>query len=167
MALPGAIHDVITYVGYCLAAVCLAVIVGSYCIEIVGRYFFASPTRWSSSMVAYMLCAMLFLVTPELARTRGHIIISILPDRMSATSASFYMRVVYLLSCVVCLVAGWFCLQVAISQFHAGITTVNEWRIPKWYLSSLIPYALFSSGIHFMRHVVSGKTYEASGGSLS
>lgn len=159
----GAAHDAITQLGFYISGLCLLIIVGSYCYEIAARYFFSAPTRWAGAMVAYMLCAMLFLVTPELARNRGHILISILPDTLPSNIAEIYMRIIYLLSAVVCMVVGWLCFGVALSQFHSGINTVNEWRIPKWYLSALIPYALFSSGIYFMRFAFSKqRAHEAS-----
>lgn len=118
-------------------------------------------------MVAYMLCAMLFLVTPELARVQSHILISVVPDTLSPKAATRYMRIVYLFSCIVCVIAGWFCLSVAVSQYQSGIATVNEWRIPKWWLSSLIPYSLFSASLYFMRHAFNSELQGASGLSLS
>jgi|SRR5699024_270974 len=151
----GAAHDAITRLGFYISGLCLLVIVGSYCYEIAARYFFSAPTRWAGAMVAYMLCAMLFLVTPELTRVRGHILISVLPDNLSPAAASKYMRIIYIFSAIVCFVAGWLCYGVVISQFHSGITTVNEWRIPKWYLSALIPYGFISSGIYFVRFTFS------------
>ncbi len=160
-------HDLITAIGHYVAVLCLAIIVISYCTEIVSRYFLASPTQWASSMVAYMLCAMLFLITPALVRDKAQILISILPDSLSASSATTYMRVVYLLCAVVCMIAGWFCFDVAVKQFVSNISTVNEWRIPKWWLSSLLPYGFFSSGLYFLRHSLSSEPYKVSEVSIS
>ena len=45
-------HDAVTHVGFIGAACCLAVIVCSYCYEVVARYFFSAPTEWASSLVS-------------------------------------------------------------------------------------------------------------------
>ena len=158
-----ALHDAVTKAGYLLAGLCLVVIVCSFCFEVVARYFFSSPTTWASSMVAYMLCAMVFLAMPELSRQRIHIFISIVLDLMTPERATVVQRCTRVIAAAACLLAAWFSLDATWTQFNSGIETVNEWRIQKWMLSIVIPYGLFSTSIYFLRQAADKQLYQASG----
>jgi len=158
-----AMHDTVTQAGYRLAGLCLVVIVVSFCYEVVSRYFFAAPTPWATPMVAYMLCTMVFLAMPELTRRRSHIFISIVLDQMKPEQATQVQRVTRLVAAVTCLLAAYFCLDATLMQYKNGIATVNEWRIPKWMLSMVIPYGLFSTSIYFFRQVADKDTYSSEG----
>ena len=63
-----AAHDALSRLGFDVAAGCLGVIVCSYCYEVVSRYFFNAPTIWAGPLVAYMLCALVFLAAPDITR---------------------------------------------------------------------------------------------------
>lgn len=156
-------HDRVTRSGFYLAAACLVVIVCSYSYEVICRYFFSAPTTWASSMVSYMLCAMVFLVMPDLARQKVHIFISVLPDKLPTRQATTLQRLTGAVSAITCLFAAWFSLDATLTQFVNSITTVNEWRIPKWLLSMLIPYGMISTAIYFVRHALSNEPYKPSG----
>jgi TRAP-type C4-dicarboxylate transport system permease small subunit len=145
----------ITRTGFFIAGVCLVMVVFTYCYEVVARYFFSSPTIWASSLVAYLLCFIVFLVTPELARNRIHITITIVLDVMPDKYARFLNRCAYATAALACLLAAGFCLDATLTQYTRGIGTVNTWRIHKWPLSAAITYGLFSTSIYYMRHLLS------------
>ena len=65
----------------------LAVIVVSFCYEVVSRYFFNAPTIWASPFASYGLCAAIFLAMPELTRTSSHIALNFLNDALSREHA--------------------------------------------------------------------------------
>src|SRR4249920_906302 len=75
------LHDAITRGGYQLAALIVILIAGSYCYEVAARYFFNSPTDWANALVAYLLCAVIFLAMPEQTRRRGHLLRRLLDQR--------------------------------------------------------------------------------------
>jgi TRAP-type C4-dicarboxylate transport system permease small subunit len=143
--------------------VLLAGIVATYAIEVVLRYFFNSPTSWAGSAVAYLLCALIFLVLPELTRQRSHIFISVVPDLLSHRAATLLIKGGYFAASVACIVAAWFCFDATHVQHANGIATLNEWRVPKWTVSVFLPYGLLSSGLYFLRHGLRGEAYVAAG----
>lgn len=153
------IHDTVSKIGGYFGIACLVLMVAAYCIEIVSRYLLDSPTQWSNSAVAYALCVMLFTMTPILVKDRAQIFIGLLPDSMNLETATRYMKVIYAFSSLACLFTGWFCYDVAVHQFTNNIQTVNEWSISKWWLSALLPYGFFSSGIYFLRHAFNSDLY--------
>jgi C4-dicarboxylate transporter DctQ subunit len=160
----GKVHDAVTRVGFLLAAVCLTVIVCAFTYEVCARYFFVAPTKWASSLVAYMLVYMVFLAMPELTRLRVHIFISIILDTMTVRNATLLQRVTYIVAAIACIVAAAFCIDATYKQYLGNVYTVNEWRVPKWVLSAAIPYGLLSTGIYYFRHVLSGAPYQSSEG---
>ncbi|WP_159588434.1 TRAP transporter small permease [Hydrogenophaga sp. BPS33] len=157
------VHDAVTAAGATIAAACLAVIVATYCIEVVSRYFFNAPTTWAGSAVAYLLCASIFLMLPELTRQRAHIFISVLPDLLSQRAATRLIKAGYGVAFFACVLGAWFCADASFMQFNNGIETLNEWRVPKWAVSSFLPYGLLSSGLYFLRHVFLAGPYVAAG----
>jgi C4-dicarboxylate transporter DctQ subunit len=155
-------HDALTRLGFFCSGVSLGTIIFAYCYEVVARYFLSAPTTWASSLVSYLLCYTVFLAIPELSRRRAHIFISIVLDLMPMKSATFIQRATYILAAITCMVASAFCLDATMFQYIHGIETVNEWQVPKWILSISIPYGFLSTGIYYLRHVVSGIPYESS-----
>jgi TRAP-type C4-dicarboxylate transport system permease small subunit len=145
-------HDAITHVGFVAAAACLVIITGSYCYEVVARYFFSAPTEWASSMVSYALCGMVFMAMPELSRQRIHIVINMMLDRLPPEKAEGLRRILSLVVGAMCLIAAWFCADTTIGQYQQGIQTLTAWPIAKWPVSSFIVYGMLSTSIYFLRH---------------
>jgi C4-dicarboxylate transporter DctQ subunit len=152
----GAAHDALSSLGFAIAAGCLGVIVCSYCYEVVSRYFFNAPTIWAGPLVSYMLCALVFLAAPDITRKNTHIVINVLQEKMTAKQVAYLQRIITAISAVACLVGVWIVGTTLVSQYKQGVETILTWAIPKWPLSALIAYGLLSSGIHFLRHLVSG-----------
>ncbi|WP_024953009.1 TRAP transporter small permease [Cobetia crustatorum] len=111
------VHDGVTRAGFLLGGVTLCGIVLCFWLEVIARYFFNSPTLWSGAMVAYLLCLSISLAMPELARTHGHIAITVLPERLSPATRARYDRALAVLTGGVCAVAGWICVQESLRQF--------------------------------------------------
>lgn len=152
----GSVHDGLTRLGFYGAGACLALIVMTYCYEVVARYFFSAPTTWASSLVSYLLCYVVFLAIPELSRKKAHIFISIILDELPDRYSTALFRLAYLIAAVACIFAAAFCFDATAHQFSRGIETVNEWRVPKWVLSVTLPYGFLSTGIYYLRHLVHG-----------
>lgn len=149
-----AAHDALSGLGFSIAAGCLGVIVCSYCYEVVSRYFFNAPTVWAGPLVAYMLCALVFLAAPDITKKNTHIVINVLQEKMSLRQIAYLQRTIAGVSAVACLVGVWIVGTALVSQYKQGVETILTWAIPKWPLSALIAYGLLSSGIHFLRHLV-------------
>ncbi|PAU72000.1 TRAP transporter small permease [Halomonas sp. XH26] len=148
------LHDRITRFGFYLGGATLCGIVLCFWIEVVARYFFNAPTLWSSSLVAYFLCIAVSLSIPELARTNGHIAITVLPERLSPSMRQRYDRVIALTSGSVCIVTAWIIVKETLRQFDGGTTTALGLDIPKYWVSSFICYAFINTALYFLRHAL-------------
>jgi TRAP-type C4-dicarboxylate transport system permease small subunit len=134
---------------------------------VVSRYFFNAPTIWAGPLVAYMLCALIFLSAPEITRKNTHIVINVLQEKMSSQYIAYLQKIIGAISTAACFLGVWIVGRTVISQYTQGVETILTWAIPKWPLSALIAYGLLSSGIHFLRHLVSGEGAQESAAEVS
>ncbi|USZ49787.1 TRAP transporter small permease [Halomonas sp. DN3] len=153
-------HDGLTRFGFYLGGATLCGIVVCFWIEVVARYFFNAPTLWSSSIVAYCLCLSASLAMPELARTRGHIAISVLQDSLPAARRQGFERFTSLLTAAVCALAAWMLISESLRQFASGTTTAMGLDIPKVWVSSFIGYGFSNTALHFLRRALLPATVE-------
>jgi TRAP-type C4-dicarboxylate transport system permease small subunit len=153
-----AAHDQLTAVSFSAAMLALAVIAISFCYEVVSRYFFNAPTIWASPFASYGLCAAIFLAMPELTRTSSHIALNFLDSALSRERALSVRRMIRVVACAACGLAAWITAQAAWNDFALGIVTNTYYPIPKWWLSSVIPYGMASSAIYFLRQAVRRET---------
>lgn len=144
-------HDRLTRFGFHLGGAALCGIVLSYWIEVVARYFFNSPTLWSTSVIAYCLCIAASLAMPELARRQGHIAITALQEQMSGACRRRYERVIALITGIICLVAAWMLVSETLRQFSSGTTTAMGLSIPKFWISAFIGYGFTGTALYFLR----------------
>ncbi len=144
-------HDGLTRLGFVIGGAALFGIVAAYLVEVVARYMFNAPTLWSASAVAYLLCASTTLAMPELARTRGHIAINILEDRMPGVARARYARIVATFTGIVCAIAAWIFWSESIRQGQSGTTTSLAVRIPKVWVSAFICYGFTSTALYYIR----------------
>jgi TRAP-type C4-dicarboxylate transport system permease small subunit len=149
------LHDAVTSATFAAAAAVLAAIAVSFCYEVAARYFFGAPTSWANAFVSYFLCAAIFLAIPELTRRRAHVAINLLIDRLGAGGAIQLNRLVRLAGAAACLLAAWFTGNATLDQFYLGIDTISAYPVPKWWVSIFIPYGMLSSGLYFLRDLLS------------
>lgn len=153
--------DHLTRLASVLAAIGLAMIVGSYVFEVVSRYIFAAPTAWASDFVAYALCATAFLALPRVTRERAHVAVTILVDIAPKRLADVTHVAVSLLGFVCLSFAAWVSLQENVRQYSRDIHTLAIVPIPQWWVSSFITFGLALSAFYLLlqvspRHRVSG-----------
>lgn len=146
-------HDRTTKIGFYLGCVSLAGIVLCFWIEVIARYFLNSPTLWSGSMIAYLLCISIGLAMPELARSKGHIAITIFTDSLKPTARFNLHKLINLISLCICAVAAYIMVDENIRQINNNITTTLGLIIPKYWISVFISYAFISTSLYFLRQL--------------
>tara|TARA_Y100000588_G_scaffold62886_1_gene62342 strand:- start:484 stop:1002 length:519 start_codon:yes stop_codon:yes gene_type:complete len=140
----------LTTFGTAVASGALCIIVAAYCYEVVSRYFFSHPTLWASDLVAFLLFLSIFLMIPEVARSGGHVRVTVLEDRLCERRRDRLWTVLALVSALACFVAAWISGLENVRQFFFEITTVSVYPIPKWVLSWTVTYGFGLSGVHFL-----------------
>ena len=148
------LHDGVTSAEFALATIALAVLLCSFLFEVVSRYFFGAPTRWSSDLVQYSLCVSGALALPAVTREGGHIAITSFLEKLSASRQALASKtIVWLGAVTLCGTTALF-LHVATDQARQGIETVAAFAIPKWWLTSVVALGLFDAGLHLLRQAI-------------
>lgn len=148
------LHDGLTRLTFVLAVVSLAIIIATFCFEVVARYLFNAPTTWALAVTSYLLCLMIFAALPEMTRTSSHIAITILLDKLSGSAATAAHTFINLLGVVACGLATWITADEAFAHWIRDIWTIQSWPIPKWMVSIFIPYGFASAGLYFLRRML-------------
>ena len=134
-----------------LGGMLLGFLMFSYVFEVVARYFFDSPTSWVFDLGRALLCISLVLALPDITRRQGHITIDAVLEKMSPKKRNRMSQFISLLCFAICMVSAWFCLDETIRQFQNNIDTYWINPIPKWWISSFIPFGFALSGLHFLK----------------
>lgn len=149
-----AAHDGFSKLAFRIACFALVVLLGAYLIEVVARYGFNAPTRWTSDLVQYMLCVSMSLALPWVTREGGHVAITSFLEKASAKNQAIAARWIQGLGAfTLSAVAIVFC-TVAWDQARQGIETVAAFAIPKWWLSGLVVLGLGGAALHLLRQAM-------------
>jgi TRAP-type C4-dicarboxylate transport system permease small subunit len=150
------IVDKITDLGAWLSALSLGIIVASFWIEVVGRYFFNAPTSWTASVSLYLLMTMVCLVLPWLTREGRHVTMTFVFEKASARAIAPLALAMSVTACAICLIAAYFASIETLRQFDSNVRSPDAMLFAMWRLTALMVYAFFFSALHFARHAMTG-----------
>lgn len=149
-----ALHDRFTSAEFVAAGVALAVLLGSYLFEVVSRYGFDVPTRWSSDVVQYTLCVCVAMALPTVTRDSGHVAITSFLEKLQSTRQALATRAIVWLGAVTLIGTTLIFVQVALEQARQGVETVAALAIPKWWLTAVVGVGLLDSALHLLRQAL-------------
>jgi len=144
-------HDALTRFTFALAGVALAVMLGAYLFEVVSRYGFNAPTRWTSDLVQYMLCVGVALALPQVTCEGGHVAITSFLEKLPQQSLVRAAHWIQGTGAVVLGCTAAVFVMVSLQQAEQGIDTVAAFAIPKWWLSALVAFGLVNAALHLLR----------------
>mgnify|MGYP001627286821 CR=1 FL=1 len=148
------VHDRLTVLGVQLAMAALAVVVGAYVLEVVLRYGFNTPTRWSADLVSYLLLFITFMAMPQVTASGSHVAVTALLERMNPARQRRAARVIAAGGAVVCLLLAWIALQETLRQATGNVRMMAAYPVPKAWISGWIIYGLGSSSLYFLRAAI-------------
>ena len=144
-------HDEVTQLGYYLACLALAIILGAYLTEVFGRYFFNAPQWWASEAVSYSLCAGTFLMMPYVTWKKGHVAVSLIFEILPRSAVPPAIWLTYLMGTAACGFATWISAEETLRQWLNDVHIMAVKPVPKYLVSVFIPFGFASSTIHFLR----------------
>lgn len=145
------ILDLVTRFSSYLSGLALVAILVLILKEVAMRYFLNAPSSWANEANQWFFALTVMLVIPEIARTNGHIAISVLLDRMPHKKREVAFRIIAILSFLMCLAACYVSGIETLRQFNYGIETVWVNPIPKWWISIVIPFGFMLTSFQFLR----------------
>jgi TRAP-type C4-dicarboxylate transport system permease small subunit len=145
------VHDRLTEWGVRAAMAALALIVAAFTLEVVARYGFDTPTRWTADLVSYLLLFVTFMAVPHVTATGGHVAVTALLDRLPVAGQRRGGQAIAVVGAAVCALLTWITLGETIRQASSGVRMMAAYPVPKAWISMWIVYGLASSGLHFLR----------------
>ena len=152
--------DSITRFSLFLGGTGLFLLLFSYVFEVVMRYFFNMPTTWSYDLGKAFLCSSVMLALPDITRNQGNITIDVLLEKLPPMTLKKAKQLITLTCCGICLATAWICFDETLRQYTANIETFWNNPVPKWWISSLIPFGFLLSGLQFFRLSIVTKKQE-------
>jgi C4-dicarboxylate transporter DctQ subunit len=123
-------------------------------LEVVLRYCFNSPTRWSADLVSYLLLFITFMAMPQVTANGGHVAVTALLERLGSSAQRAAARAIATGGWVVCLLLTWICLQETLRQVSGSVQMMSAYPVPKAWISLWIVYGLGSSALYFLRMAI-------------
>lgn len=142
--------DLVTKAAFYLSAALLAVIVALYCMEIVLRYFFQTPTIWSRDTIVYLLSGTILLAAPDVARNNSHVAITILVERCGPRTRLWVETALALTATIVAAGVAWVTWGETQRLYSTGILTDLTVAVPKWWISAFVPFGFTLISLQYL-----------------
>ena len=143
--------DLVTKLCCYLSGISLATIFILTLGEVGMRYFLNAPTSWSSDVNQWFFAISVILVIPEIARTNGHIAITVLVERLPHAQKNVVCRVLSIVSFLMCLAAFYITGQETLRMYQSEIMTMWVSPIPKWWIAISLPVGFLVTALQFLR----------------
>jgi C4-dicarboxylate transporter DctQ subunit len=125
------------------AAIILAFVMLSVCLEVVMRYFLNHPLIWVVEVSEISLLYILFLGTAWVLKKEGHVAIDVLLNKCKPRGKALLSIVHSLVIVVISGVLVWYGAQVTWEQWFRGIYRPTALDIPNAYILIIIPIGGF------------------------
>lgn len=149
------LHGLLTDIGYLGAAFALIGMGVLYAMEVVARYAFSAPTRWSLEVITFLMLIVTFLAIPHAVRSGMHIAVTLLADMYPrrARQLAFVMNG---LGAMLCLFIAYISVTENVRHYTQSIETMGNLPIPKWWLTTFISYGFINSALWHLRLMLNG-----------
>ncbi|MCK4794857.1 MAG: TRAP transporter small permease subunit [Desulfobacteraceae bacterium] len=153
-----------------IASVLVFGILGVLLYEIVARYLFNAPTLWAHETSGFIFGFYFLLGAAYCLRTKGHVSVDILYDRLSTRTQAILDVVTFVLFLAVCITLIWYGGKAAANSWRLNEHTSSLWGPPLYPLRTVVPIGallLLIQGVgKFVRDfttAVTGKSHNARG----
>lgn len=145
-----AAHDYLSDAGYLASAVALTAMCAIYCLEVVLRYFFDSPTQWSTETVSRLMLVMTFLAMPHATRTLAHVSVTLIPDVWPRIARKMGIGL-SAVGLVLCGFVTYLSAMESYNQYVQLVETLDNVPVLKWKISIFITYGFGNSALWYLR----------------
>jgi TRAP-type C4-dicarboxylate transport system permease small subunit len=135
--------------GFLIAAMMVVITV-----DVVVRNLGYQSSAHFFTFTEYALLIIPCLGAPWLVREKGHVYVEILLMHLRRRQRAALRLVIGLICIAVCLVLGWYGLEVAIRDFVQNEKDVRSLDMPRWMIVGFIPLSFVMMAIEFLRFLV-------------
>jgi len=124
------------------SAACIVFIALSICCEVIARYFFQRPLRWTVEISEYLQIYLAFLSAAWVLRKKGHVTLDIAVGHLGPGGRRAMRFVTNALVFVVAAALSLFAAVVTGEQFLLGTPVIKSLEVPKWIVIAPIPLGM-------------------------
>ena len=157
------LYDVVIFGLPAIAGVILLLAFATVVDDVVLRNLLISPPPWSVPLTEYGLLYITMMVAPWLVRTRGHILVEVVRQRLPERPARALEIVVYVICIAICAVLTGFATDLWIESYLSGEEDQRAIVIPRVYLYGPLVVGFFFMGCEFLRFLVGRDSLYARG----
>lgn len=122
-----------------VAAALLCALVAVIAVDVVARYLRWFSLAWGLEATEYMLYAITFLGAPWVLRSRGHIAIELVLERLPERGRRRAQRAADCLGAAACAALFFFSCRVLWRSYAAGTLVVKSFVFPEWWVYAGMP----------------------------
>ncbi len=147
--------DRVTDASLWIAMAALAAIFLAYNVEVVLRYGFDSPTRWSAEFVSYFLLVASFAAMPRLTRDGGHVAVTVLLEKLPLSAQKLAAIAIAGLGAMICIILALIAAEETLRQMERGVRMMAAVPVPKAAISGWMVWGLALAALQFLRLAMS------------
>ncbi len=132
--------------GLILAMMCVLIVV-----DVSLRNLGFQPLRATVAITEYALLYFTMFAAPYLVRTRGHVVVRVIYDRLDAATKQFLETGVYVICTVVALGLAYVSGSLVFESLVLGDTEPRSIDVPRWILFMPLLIGFFFVGCEFLR----------------
>lgn len=144
-----------------VAAVYIGLIMVSIIYITSFRFFGIDYNAYTTTFIEYGFVYILFLGSPWMIRTRGHVFIEMLTAAVSPRVRNVLSRIIALAATIVCFIWAWYTWQLLIERLD-DVMAFDELRaqldIRLWVSTLAFPIGFFMMGVEFTRFIFGRET---------
>jgi TRAP-type C4-dicarboxylate transport system permease small subunit len=151
MGTPTRVFDWIVEFMAQFANILMAFIVILITVEVVARYFFQTGILFASEITEQMMMWMTFLATTWVLRKEGHVIVDLVPMRLTPRHRAMLYTVLSIIGIFACFAYTWYAFTTTIDLFQRQRALSTLLRPQAWIIYAVMPAGFLAVTIQFCR----------------
>lgn len=144
----------LSLIGASIAALALAIIVGSVAVEVVSRSLLKSPTIWAVEVATYSLIISGFLGSAYVLRQGRHLEVSLFIDRLTPKVKSYIGVLTDIAAVIFCVIVVLYAIRFVGLSRMIGAVSVSELRVPLWLPQMAVPAGFALLALEFFSRIL-------------
>lgn len=132
---------------------CLGLIVVLIVVDVTIRNLGGRPPLWTVPVTEYLMLYITALGVPYLVRVKGHVLITIVIDRLAPARRRGLERAIYLVSAACFLFLGIVALFMTVDAAVTGDFQARAFKVPTWIAYLPLPIGFLLGAFEFGRYL--------------
>jgi C4-dicarboxylate transporter DctQ subunit len=139
------------FAGAIIAGVCLLIVY-----DVIARNLGLQPPRSTVALTEYALLYFTMAAAPYLVRTKGHIVVEVVYQRVSDSFQEHLDKIILVFCSLISLVIATLSTLLMLESVATGEIEIRSLDAPRWVLFAPLAIGFFLMAFEFIRHLMYG-----------